>query len=141
MFRRTVLLVTAVGVSLALAAVAGAGVGRAKSASIVIRHQTAHCHAWSVNGGAFAAHHSLTVGRGATLTFTNDDVMPHTLVQLAGPTVSIQHADMGRPAAKAQVTFSAPGTYRFRTKAGEDYTKGIETTGEDNVLTLTVGVS
>jgi hypothetical protein len=38
------------------------------------------------------------------------------------------------------VTFAKSGVYRFRTKAGEDYLARIVTTGEDNVLTLTVTV-
>jgi hypothetical protein len=33
------------------------------------------------------------------------------------------------------------GTYHFTTKPGEDYIGGVKTTGEDNVLKLTVVVS
>ncbi len=49
---------------------------------------------------------------------------------------------MSRMGASVKVVFSKAGTYRFTTKAGEDY-KGInvKTIGEDNVLHLTVTVS
>ena len=42
----------------------------------------------------------------------------------------------------ARTTFRFPkaGTYRFRTKAAEDYMSRITTTGDNNVLTLTVTV-
>ena len=53
---------------------------RAGHASVVIRHQTRGCHAWSVNGGAFKARQSLTLQRGGTLVVTDNDVMPHKLV-------------------------------------------------------------
>ena len=42
--------------------------------------------------------------------------------------------------ATSKVTFLRAGTYVFTTKAGEDYMKGVKTTGEDNVLTLKVVV-
>jgi hypothetical protein len=37
--------------------------------------------------------------------------------------------------------FSKPGTYVFGTKPGEDYMKGVVTTGNDNVLRMKVQVS
>ena len=40
-----------------------------------------------------------------------------------------------------RVAFAKAGVYRFTTKAGEDYMKGVKTIGEDNVLRLTVQVS
>jgi hypothetical protein len=42
--------------------------------------------------------------------------------------------------ATTTVKFLHPGTYVFTTKPGEDYMKGVKTTGEDNVLTLKVVV-
>ena len=42
--------------------------------------------------------------------------------------------------AHTRVVLSKPGTYVFGTKAGEDYTKGVVTKGEDNVLRLVVSV-
>jgi hypothetical protein len=48
---------------------------------------------------------------------------------------------MARMGARTKVTFTKAGTYRFTTKVGEDYMKGVKTVGEDNVLKLTVVVS
>lgn len=138
-----------------LAGGASAG-GRAQaSATLLIRHQTAHCHAWSLNGGPFKAHQTLALRRGATLTVIDDDVMPHRLLELAGPGVTMRNGttmpmtnryasrtpgQMNHMGAWTKVRFATAGVYRFRTRAGEDYLKGIETTGADNVLTLTVTV-
>jgi hypothetical protein len=45
--------------------------------------------------------------------------------------------------ASLKVALTKPGTYHFTTKPGEDYPgmSGMKTTGEDNVLKLTVVVS
>lgn len=125
------------------------------SATLLIRHQYAHCHTWSLNGGPFKAHQSLMLKRGARLTVINRDVMPHRLVKLAGPAVTMHNGTtmgmMGRytsrtpglmnhMGASTTVTFSKKGVYRLRTRTGEDYMPGIETGGADNVLTLTVTV-
>ncbi len=42
--------------------------------------------------------------------------------------------------ATTSVRFTRAGVYKFATKAGEDYMKGVKTVGEDNVLRLTVTV-
>ena len=42
--------------------------------------------------------------------------------------------------ATTSIKLTQPGVYRFRTRAGEDYMAGLKTTGEDNILTLTVTV-
>jgi hypothetical protein len=126
------------------------------TASLLIRHQRAHCHAWSLNGGPFTAAQRLTLDVGSRITIVNNDVMPHSLFKLSGPAVTMRNGTvmpmmgggyvsqtpglMNRMGARTSVTFVKPGAYRFRTKAGEDYMPGITTTGEDNVLTLTVTV-
>jgi len=110
-------------------------------ASIVIRHQTHGCHAWSVNGGPFKASQSIKLRRGASLTLTNTDVMPHTLLLTSGPKLQITHARLGHMGASLTLSFTRPGVYRFTTKPGEDYMAGVKTTGEDNILRLTVVVS
>jgi plastocyanin len=135
---------TALLIALALGlATAGAATAATPSnhASIVIRHQTHGCHAWSVNGGAFKASQSVTLRRGASLTVTNTDVMPHTLLQASGPALRIAHAKLGHMGASLTLSFAHPGVYRFTTKPGEDYMAGVKTTGADNVLLLTVVVS
>ena len=127
----------------------------AASALLQIRHQTAHCHAWSLNGGPFKAAQAVTLPTGSTVTVIDGDVMPHRLVQLSGPatkmwngttmpmmgrSVSGTPGQMSQMGARTSVRFAHPGVYRFRTRAGEDYVPGVKTTGADNVLTLTVTV-
>ncbi|MDX6540998.1 MAG: hypothetical protein QOI71_2608 [Gaiellales bacterium] len=141
-------------------AVAGVPVLAAGSASnpstLVIRHQTQGCHSWSLNGDAYKPSQSATIARGDSLSVTNNDVMPHKLIETSGPAVTITRlgagmagmglkgnfppAMMARMRSAAKVTFSKAGVYKFTTKAGEDYMSGVKTSGEDNVLKLTVTV-
>jgi plastocyanin len=139
----------AVSVSVALA-------GAAPSAKIVITHQTKGCHSWALNGGAFKTSQTLALKRGGYVTITNNDVMPHTLLQTAGPKTTIKlvkaatggmgmhgkisPTTMGHMGATLRVDFTKAGTYKFTTKAGEDYMAGVTTTGEDHVLRLVVTV-
>lgn len=148
------MLVTAVALGAAAAGTASAGTPA--SHAILIRHQVRGCHAWSVDGGAYKATQSLVVRRDGTITVTNNDVMPHQLVKTSGPavqlaTVSTPMTGMGlkgmfgpsmlaHMGATVKVTFTHPGVYRFRTKAGEDYMAGMKTIGEDNLLQLKVTV-
>jgi hypothetical protein len=133
------------------------GYGTTRGAYLVIRHQRAHCHAWSLNGGPYTAAQHLTLSAGAKLTVVNNDVMPHRLVKTSGPSVTMLNGTlmpmmgggyvsqtpglMSHMGARTTVKFSAPGSYVFHTHAGEDYMPGIETTGSDNALTLTVSVT
>ncbi|HET8894254.1 MAG TPA: hypothetical protein VFM96_09180 [Gaiellaceae bacterium] len=127
------LIILAAGIAV-IAVVAPAGAGN--NVSITIRHQTVGCHAWAIGSGKYAAFQTLTVARGTTLTFTNNDVMPHTLAQLAGPVVALQTPRMAKMHARATIAFTKPGSYVFGTKPGEDYMSGVKTTGPDNVLKL-----
>jgi hypothetical protein len=122
-----------------------------RAGSLVIHHQTQGCHAWSFDQGRFLASQSITLARGAKLTITDADVMPHTLVELSGPRVRTAGSTIGRMGGMGMgmmgqkspimsVTFTHAGTYRFRTHAGEDYMTGVKTTGPDNILRLTVVV-
>jgi plastocyanin len=142
MFLKRTSLVLVLAVTLILASAASAS-STSAHASLLIRHQVHGCHAWSVNGGTFAASHSLKLQRGATLTLTNNDVMPHTLVLTSGPALKIAHPTLGHMGTSLRVTLTHPGTYHFTTKPGEDYPmmKALKTIGEDNVLKLTVVVS
>jgi plastocyanin len=152
---RSLALLAVIALALAAIAAAPASSRTGSSASLVIRHQQAHCHAWSLNGGPYRAAQKIALATGSQITVTNDDVMPHSLVKLAGPSVTMHNSTvmpmmrrfgsqtpgvMNHMGASTTVTFSKPGVYRFRTRAGEDYMSGIETTGADNVLTLTVTV-
>ena len=113
-----------------------------KSSTIMIRHQTRGCHTWSVNGGAYRATQSTSLARGGTITFMNMDVMPHKLLKTSGPAIHFAgKPNMNHMNASVKVRFTKAGVYRFTTKPGEDYMKGMKTIGEDNVLRLTVKVS
>jgi hypothetical protein len=101
------------------------------------------CHTWSFDGGAYKASLKIAVARGATLKVIDNDIMPHKLVQLAGPKAKLVSPAMRQMSAQAKVTFPKKGTYRFTTRAGEDYPNMsmMKTIGEDHVLRLTVVVS
>ena len=92
--------------------------------------------------GPFKASLSVSVKAGTVLRFTNNDVMPHKLIQTAGPKVRLVHPNMLKMASSATVKLTQKGLYRFTTKAGEDYAwaASMKTVGEDNVLRLTVRV-
>jgi plastocyanin len=134
------------GAALAFAALAALAVTSAapaqSTATITIRHQMRGCHSWSFNSGPFKASQSVRVKAGTVLRFTNNDVMPHKLVQTAGPSVRVAHPNMSKMASSSSVTLTQKGVYRFTTKPGEDYAwaGSMKTIGEDNVLHLTVRV-
>jgi plastocyanin len=128
----------------ATATAAAAPVPTAQTLAVLIRHQQQGCHAWSFNGGAYKPTQNIRVPAGTTLKVVDDDVMPHTLHQTGGPAVAITGAEMAKMNASSTVTFSHPGVYRFKTVAGEDYPNMggmMATTGEDNVLRMSVVVS
>jgi len=135
------------GSALALAALAALAVTSAApahgTATITIRHQMRGCHSWSFNSGPFKASQSISVKAGTVLRFTNNDVMPHKLVQAAGPKMRLAHPNMIKMASSATVKLTQKGLYRFTTKPGEDYSwaGSMKTSGEDNVLHLTVRVN
>jgi plastocyanin len=132
-----VLLVAAAGLAVP-AASAGA------AATITISHQMKGCHMWQLNDGNPKVNLSIAIKRGTTLRVVNNDVMPHRLIQQTGPKLTLVRANMNlnRMSASTSVKFARDGTYRFTTKAGEDYPwmKSMQTIGADNVLHLTVRV-
>jgi hypothetical protein len=152
----TILGTLSIAASLVAAGTAGAAPSRA---SLAIRHQVRGCHSWSLNGGAFKATQTIALKRGAWLTITNNDVMPHALIKVSGPSVRYVNLQTGMTGmgvagkaapgamnhmgASTKVFLAKTGVYRFTTKAGEDYKNmaGMKTVGEDNVLRLTVTVS
>jgi plastocyanin len=111
-------------------------------ATVTIRHQMRGCHTWSVNGNAYRAAQSASLARGGTIMFIDNDVMSHKLIQTRGPAVRYSgNPAMSHMGASVKALFPRAGVYRFKTRAGEDYTSGIKTIGEDNVLRLTVTVA
>jgi plastocyanin len=132
---------TAAVIVTALIVIGGASASSAANRhSLVIRHQMRGCHSWALDGGAFRANQSVTIRRGGSITFVDNDVMSHKLIKKSGPALRIP-ATMDHAGATAKLTFTHPGTYRFITRAGEDYMDGVKTVGEDNVLNLTVKVT
>jgi hypothetical protein len=136
--RRLVAALAACGAALLVSSASAHGT----ATRLTIRHQMKGCHTWSYNGGAYKAAQSITLTRGATLTVKDNDVMPHKLVRTSGPAVQLRTPAMKHMGAVARVTFTKAGIYRFKTRAGEDYSwaSHMETKGEDNVLRLTVTV-
>ena len=111
-------------------------------ATITIHHQTRGCHTWALNSGTGHATLSARLARGGSITFVNNDVMPHRIFQKSGPAVNFRsNPALRHMGASVKVTFSKSGTYLFKTKAGEDYMPGVKTVGEDNILRLTVKVA
>jgi plastocyanin len=125
-------------VALAVASAAPAG----GTQTIVIRHAMRGCHSWAFSSGPFKPSLSVNVSSGTVVRFTNNDVMPHKLIQTAGPKVRLIHPNMSKMASSATVKLTTKGVYRFTTKAGEDFAwaASMRTVGEDNVLRLTVRV-
>ncbi|MDX6475183.1 MAG: hypothetical protein QOH95_694 [Gaiellaceae bacterium] len=122
-------------------AVTGSALAASNNATLTIRHQMHGCHTWSFDGKSWNASQSIVLSRGAVLTVVDNDVMSHKLIQVSGPKATVVHSAMNHPRASAHVGFPAKGTYVFKTRAGEDYMKGIKTTGEDNMLKLVVKVA
>jgi hypothetical protein len=129
-----------VGAALVLAAAFAPGASAHAPKTIMIRHQLRGCHAWSFAGGPFTPSLRIRIDRDTALVVVDDDVMPHKLVQVSGPKAFVTTPSMRHMSARAVVTFRKAGVYRFTTKAGEDYMKGMKTIGRDNVLRLTVTV-
>jgi plastocyanin len=122
-------------------AVAGAAVAAPNNATLTIKHQTRGCHSWSLDGKSWHATQTIKLARGGVIAVVNNDVMPHKLIQVSGPKATVAGLTMGHMHASAHVAFPTKGTYVFKTRAGEDYMKGIKTIGEDNVLKLVVTVT
>jgi plastocyanin len=128
-------------VTLVALAVAGSALASPRSATLTIRHQTQGCHSWSLDGKSWNPTQKLSLPAGGKITVVDNDVMPHSLIQVSGPKASLTGAAMKHMGAAARISFPAKGTYVFKTRAGDDYMKGVTTTGEDNVLRLVVTVA
>ncbi|HYT51115.1 MAG TPA: hypothetical protein VEL10_02795 [Gaiellaceae bacterium] len=111
-------------------------------ATVTITHQMRGCHVWHFANGQPRPSFSVTLEAGAVLKVVNNDVMPHKLIQTAGPKLRLTHANMNHMSASTSVKLVKKGVYRFTTKAGEDYPSmgEMHTIGEDYVLHMTVRV-
>jgi plastocyanin len=128
--------------TLALALVASSSASAAGTATITISHQMRGCHMWQLGNDAPKPTLLVTLKAGTVLRFVNNDVMPHKLIQQAGPRLTLRRASMSHMAAGMTVKLVQKGVYRFTTKPGEDYKQfaSMKTTGEDYVLRLVVHV-
>ena len=135
--KRTFLLAAAI----ALVAIAPAAGGSA--ATVTISHQMRGCHMWQVGNGKPHPSLSVKVKVGTVLTFVDNDIMSHKLVQSSGPKVRLSHANMNHMSASTSVKLTQKGIYSFTTKPGEDYKTftSMHTVGEDYVLHLKVRVA
>jgi plastocyanin len=150
--KRVFVLVVAVSVFGLVASSAAA----APKITILIRHQTHGCHAWSTGPGKpYRAAQSLKLLKGSSITVVNNDAMAHQLFQTSGPRVTITKFGprmmdmshefkgagvMAHPGASVRIVFTKAGVYTFKTRFGEDYMKMPDTIGEDNTLRLKVVV-
>jgi hypothetical protein len=152
--RRSLILLAAVAAALVLAACGSSSTpsssGPAAKASVkpattslMITHVVKGCHTWAVGTGTpVAPSTTLHVAPSATVVITNNDVMPQLLKSVSAAGAVLTTPAMNRPGAKSTVAMpKQPGVYTFTTKAGEDYSKGIKTTGPDNTLKLKVIVA
>src|SRR5690349_19581646 len=90
---KRILFLTALGTALVAFAVPASG--SPGSATLVIRHQMRGGHSWSLNGGAYKVAQHVTIRKGGSLVVTNNDVMPHQLVKLAGPALAMKLIKVG----------------------------------------------
>jgi hypothetical protein len=153
--RRSIILLAAVAAALGLAACGSSSTppatggspakasAKPASTSLMITHIVKGCHTWAVGTGTpVAPSTTLHVAPSTTLVITNNDVMPHLLKSVSAKGAVLTSPAMNRPGAKSTVAMpKQPGVYTFTTKAGEDYSKGIKTTGPDHTLKLKVIVA
>ena len=134
--KRMFLLAAAVALLVTAPAAAGA------ATTVTISHQMRGCHMWQVGNGKPSPSLHVTLKAGTVLRFVNNDIMPHKLIQQAGPKLSLAHASMSHMSAATSVKLVHKGVYRFTTKPGEDYKQftSMKTMGEDAVLHLIVRV-
>jgi hypothetical protein len=154
--RRSLSLLSAVAAALVLAACGSSSSPTASTSgspakapaapattSLMITHIVKGCHTWAVGAGTpVAPSTTLHVAPSTTVVITNNDVMPQVLKRVSAAGAVLTTPAMNRPGAKSTVALpKQPGVYTFTTKAGEDYAKGIKTTGPDNTLRLKVIVA
>lgn len=153
--KRTILTILAACASAALVLVgvtAASATPAISQGDVTIRHVTAGCHDWSVNGGAFRTAQVLVLREGQSFTVTNRDNCGHALVQVSGPSEALAGATpveaLGAP---VRVPLHLPGVYTFTTQERSDLTYGsgssehfgfgrLASRGPDNTLVLTVRV-
>jgi hypothetical protein len=103
-----------------------------------IIHVQRGCHVWT-NGKRQASRVRMTFHRNARLTILNLDLDGHKLIQKAGPALRLGGTMMMNH--RASLVFRKAGVYKFVTQSVEmPGMPEVETTGPDNLLTLTIKV-
>src|SRR2546428_10587029 len=103
--------------------VGAGGLGGAAAATaagtitITISHEMRGCHAWAINNGSVRPSLAVKVKAGTVLKFVNNDVMPHKLVQTAGPKLRLGRANMNHIGASMSVKFVQRGRVPLHDKA------------------------
>src|SRR6188472_564356 len=103
--------VTLLAVLAALVVISPAAAGG--TATITINHEMKGCHMWQLGNGKPTANLRITVRAGTGLRFVNNDIMPHRLIQLAGPKLTLVRPKMNHLSAVSTVTLAHKGDYRF----------------------------
>lgn len=128
----------------AAALVAAVGVGTAAAASptfrLTILHYVKGCHVWQSATGVIGPEAKVTLKRGTKLEIRASCPMDFDVRQVRGPKLAFASRRV-MAGTTYTVSFPKPGVYKL---TGENVQTsdevGLETLGEDNVLTLTVVV-
>jgi hypothetical protein len=118
------------------------GSASAASVKLTIRHVTRGCHVWA-HGKMTGSMMRLHVRVGQRLSILDQDVDPHQMLELAGPT----RLHLGGPTMMnhgTAISFMKKGVYRLGTKTVEMSGGGmdeVKTVGPDNHLRLVVTVA
>lgn len=132
-------LAAVVGALVVASAALGASQTPVRHASFTIIHVQKGCHVW-LTGGKQSVSARVPLARGGTVSFLNQDIDGHRLIQLAGP--AKLHLAALKMNGRTSILFTKPGVYRLGTKTFA--LKGMpdmKTIGPDNVLKLTIVVS
>lgn len=127
-----------------LVALAAAGTAQAATkpparVQIQIVHALRGCHQWGNGVATFGAAYNATVRTGGRVDVRESEQMIFDVTQLAGP--AIDTGDQLVPGETQSFRFAKPGTYRLQLVNTERSTDvGLQSLGDDNVLTLTVRV-
>lgn len=131
-------LVAALAAALAPAALAAPAPAPAR-VQVEITHAVRGCHQWGRGQAKFGAAYKTAVRAGGRVDVRESEQMTFDVTQLAGPAIAL--GDQLVPGETQSFVFAKPGTYRLKLVNTERSTDvGLQSLGEDNVLTLTVVV-
>ena len=107
--------------------------------ALEITHAVRGCHQWGRGQEKFGAAYKATIRTGGRVDVRESEQMIFDIAQTAGPAMSF--GDQIVPGQTRSWVFRRAGTYRVKLVNVEKSTDvGLQSLGEDNVLTLTVVV-